>query len=449
MLDEVPTLGWVDAPSPVTKAPETARRLGLDWLGFERDGLLPGLYGSSKVRKLDTLRPAGRPSFDGCGTPVVRRMRAVAGRGRVASMMPATPPSARVLGVVAWAVLLGISGLLGNCGPNEGGDPAGEYEGALSELAGRVIAEIGDDVIAATLADFVAKADAVEAAAGAWAANPTQQTLDLARVAWIEAASTWQHAEVMPVEPDLRDEVYSWPTTNACRVDQETVRQSYLDGLADLPVNVRGLDALEGLLFAAGPDNRCKPNSAINRDGRWAALTSSEITARRADYAAAAATDLATRARAVEAQWAERLDELEPNATGLEVITDALFYLDTRTKDRKLAVSADGVESPLAARSKEHVRDNLLGFQRVLSGLDDLLVARGAEGVRDDIGEAIVVALNAVDAIEGPLSVAKEADPGAVEAAREAVGTVTGALKGPVMTSLSLEIPEEAAGDTD
>jgi D-cysteine desulfhydrase len=51
----LPRRGWVDAPSPVTPAPQLAQSLGLGWAGFKRDDLIPRLYGGSKIRKLDYL----------------------------------------------------------------------------------------------------------------------------------------------------------------------------------------------------------------------------------------------------------------------------------------------------------------------------------------------------------------------------------------------------------
>ena len=54
-LDELPRLGWVDEPTPITGLPELARRLGLASLGVKRDDLCSALHGGSKVRKLDYL----------------------------------------------------------------------------------------------------------------------------------------------------------------------------------------------------------------------------------------------------------------------------------------------------------------------------------------------------------------------------------------------------------
>ncbi len=102
--------------------------------------------------------------------------------------------------------------------------------------------------------------------------------LEAKRSAFVSAMDTWQRAEVMNVGPagmagrvaggeDLRDQIYSWPLSNACAVDQELVAMSYesAETLRDQPVNRRGLDALEYLLFVEGFDNACDPNLSTKR----------------------------------------------------------------------------------------------------------------------------------------------------------------------------------------
>ena len=51
---------------------------------------------------------------------------------------------------------------------------------------------------------------------------------------------------------DLRDEIYSWPLTNPCMVDQRTARGEYAEAtfFDDVLVNSTGFDALETLLFS-------------------------------------------------------------------------------------------------------------------------------------------------------------------------------------------------------
>src|SRR5688500_518890 len=51
----LPSIGFVDEPSPITECSDLAKELGLGWLGVKRDDLLPGLLGGSKVRTLDYL----------------------------------------------------------------------------------------------------------------------------------------------------------------------------------------------------------------------------------------------------------------------------------------------------------------------------------------------------------------------------------------------------------
>ena len=83
--------------------------------------------------------------------------------------------------------------------------------------------------------------------------------------------AVWQQLELLQVGPaglmgtvaggdSLRDAIYSWPTVNTCRVDQESARRGFLNLGAAL-VNVRGLDALEHLLFTTSADHTCSAGS--------------------------------------------------------------------------------------------------------------------------------------------------------------------------------------------
>jgi D-cysteine desulfhydrase len=57
-LDDIPRLGWIDEPTPVTPLPRTAAALGLEYLGAKRDDLGEALHGGNKPRKLDYLLAA-------------------------------------------------------------------------------------------------------------------------------------------------------------------------------------------------------------------------------------------------------------------------------------------------------------------------------------------------------------------------------------------------------
>ncbi|MCC7073929.1 MAG: pyridoxal-phosphate dependent enzyme [Deltaproteobacteria bacterium] len=54
-MSKLPSVGWVQEPSPLTALTTLARHLGLAALHVKRDDLLPGLHGGNKLRKLDLL----------------------------------------------------------------------------------------------------------------------------------------------------------------------------------------------------------------------------------------------------------------------------------------------------------------------------------------------------------------------------------------------------------
>lgn len=54
-FDVFPRLGWVSQPTPITELSVIAEKYGASWIGCKRDDLCNGLFGGSKVRKLDFL----------------------------------------------------------------------------------------------------------------------------------------------------------------------------------------------------------------------------------------------------------------------------------------------------------------------------------------------------------------------------------------------------------
>ncbi|TPV93121.1 MAG: hypothetical protein B7733_22165 [Myxococcales bacterium FL481] len=335
------------------------------------------------------------------------------------------------------------------------------------------------------------------------AANATAQAtpdapaaLEAARQAWRTAAAAWQRIEMMQIGPaassisdsggaDLRDEVYSWPTVNTCRVDQEIVTRSYLepDFAQSQLVNVYGLDAAEYLLFHDDPGNTCPPQIPIN-DGTWAALGDAEIAARRAAYAASVSRDLLARAQQLHAAWdpagggfaAAFIDPgqgASPYQNVGEVFNGvfrAMFYLDLVTKDQKLArpTGLDGtcptascperVESRWAHASREHLLANLAAFEALYYGadtpaagigFDDFLVHVGAPAIATDLTVAIDAAQARMQNGAGTLAEAVAQDNETVKADHAAVKAITDILKGPFHVALNLTIPEEGAGDSD
>jgi predicted lipoprotein len=372
-----------------------------------------------------------------------------------------------------------------SCG-SETGNNATDDTGPAAEQRREVLSLMGDEAVA-LYSEFDVEAGELDAAVTAWAADPTSENRDAARTAWREAIAAWQRAEVTQFGPagamsavaggeDLRDRIYSWPLTNACRIDQELVAEGYTtDAFADERINVKGLDALEYLLFVEGTENGCSPNSAINTDGSWAALDEAELDRRRAAYGAAITAELQVASGELVDWWVGERDfktTLATAGTGSEVyptsqealnaVSDALFYLEKETKDMKVAPPAGLMstctetvcpelrESQWANVSVAHVRENLDGFARIhLAGFDPLLREKGATELADEMATALQAAQDAFAGLDDSLVVVLEQDPQAAVAAHDALRAFVQLFRTQFLSVLDLELPKRAEGDND
>lgn len=369
-------------------------------------------------------------------------------------------------------------------GATSGGDDGFNREAMLQHL--------GEVVIQREAQTFTEATAALKSATAAYRSSLSSDDQDEARAAWREAMNVWQRLEVMQIGPagasdsalggaDLRDEIYSWPLVNRCRVDQELVEGAYQNegGFTEEAVNVRGLDALEYLLFSEGTDNACAPQNDINAQGSWSAIEG-ELDQRRADYAATAASILDAHAGQLRNAWegsflpayvgAGTDTSVYPTQRdALNATSDALFYLEKMTKDAKLGVPLaiidcgtagcpDVPESKVARHSKQQVQQNIAGFRALFTGgvgedalgFDDWLRAAGAGDVADamlaDLGSA-EAALLAID--EPTLAEALTEDPESVTALYDALSELVVHLKTDFVTVLDLELPSAVEGDND
>jgi predicted lipoprotein len=395
---------------------------------------------------------------------------------------------------LSWAVLGGllvtVAATKTGCAPipqDKGGD------WLESVMVRDVLAGIGPEVVLPTLARFTAELDALDASLAEWerASEGTAPGAPVAvQTSWRAAMMVWQELELMQVGPagsslttiageDLRDEVYSWPTVNPCRVDQEVVGGGWVEPSwfsANL-VNSYGLDAVEHIVFS-GEDNACPAQVDINTDGSWSALGPDGVAAQRVGFARALTAHLIEQAEALQTAWSPEGDNFSgalalstpdsPYADeqeALNAVFRAAFYLETVTKDRKLGqplgvldcttgTCPDDAEHLGSRASMEAIAANLRGFRRLFTGgegvgLDDLLADLGHESLAMDILADTDAALALAEASSVSISEGVESDPASVEVVFEAVKTVTDRLKGDLVTVLALEIPSEAAGDND
>lgn len=361
-----------------------------------------------------------------------------------------------------------------------------------------ILEDIGQEVILPTYEGFALKADALLIAAEGWSKDAqSAQAQESAQAAWREAATQWQLAELTQLGPtglmsevaageDLRYEIYSWPQTNDCRVDIELAAKSYAqpETFATSRINVRGLDALEYLLFYNGDQNACSTQHPLNAEGTWAAIPTQELAQRRADYAKAAAALLVRDAKRLVNAWSPQgdhyLKELTQAGQGstrytstqeaFNAISDAMFYLEKESKDMKLgpplgligctsdcAITPEKLESRHANASKAHLLANLEAFTLLYQGgpdaqsrgFDDLLRAIGQEALAEAFEADLANAKAALEAIDGELQEALAQDPDAVVAAFDALRAVVTRFRTEFISVLDLELPQRAEGDND
>ena len=392
----------------------------------------------------------------------------------------------------SWLLLGGLAGAVAvqpfGC---SGGPDTGDGGAASTATAAEYLAAIAPQVVQPALVDFASELDRLDSALQAWsdtveAGGDGLTERSTAQEVFADVMGSWQRLELMqigalasslsgaPGAEDLRDEVYSWPTINTCRIDQETVDRGFEDEafFTENLANAYGLDAIEFLLWGEA-DTVCPGQVPPASDGSWDALGEQGVRQGRAAYALALTAHLQGLTADLQTTWESFGDELTLQGSGvyedeqeaLDAAYHALFYLETTTKDRKLAqplglidcseaLCPEDVESLPSGLGAANIGWNLVGFEELFTanggtGLDDVLRDLGHDDLADQILTDLGAARAAAEAVGAPFDDAVENRTEDVEALYEAVKLVTDALKGDLATVLSLSIPDDAAGDND
>lgn len=334
--------------------------------------------------------------------------------------------------------------------------------------------------------DFVAKT-------AANAAAPTEATAQLARDSWFFLLQRVQLAEFLQFGPaasrmepgglGLRNEMYSFPTTSRCKIDEQIVDKTYEQStFKDSDYTARGLSAAEYLLFSTGTENGCSQLRNINAQGTWAALSADEIATRKAHYAAAVAEDVLSRIQALRNAWDPAGGNFTQQLTrpgagsvyrdeqaALNAVGSALFYFDKELKDWKIARPASltedcmgdctGLRESLYANvGAKNIESNVAGLALIAQGcgegnqglgFDDWLRALGQDQLADDTIAAIGGARAAALALEPSLEQVLASNAPLAQATLAKFKAVTDILKADMTTALDLELPMSVASDND
>lgn len=381
---------------------------------------------------------------------------------------------------------------------NSGGTP--NIGGSFNQT--ELITHLANNIMAPTFELFATQAKsqqtavvdycAIQASASSTEAEVSQAKSD-AQQAWRNTMNVWQQAEVMQIGPllennsALRNKIYSWPVVNACAVDQDVVY--FANGnINGSPYDItkrteprRGLDALEYLLFNENLAHSCSSTTAPSG---WDNLTPNQQKIARCNFAIEVANDVSNNGAELVSQWngangyAQTLinagnsdSEFATVHEAINRISDALFYIDSITKDNKLAkplgffanscgaqACPDDVESPYSQNSLANIENNLAALQKLFSGdvsgnthigFDDYLTDVGDSDTATKMAADIITAIAASKNYQQSLTQALANDADRVEQTHADIKNVTDQLKTDFIKSLALELPKTSAGDND
>jgi uncharacterized protein len=363
----------------------------------------------------------------------------------------------------------------------------GDADGGVVGVSRSAFLQAAASCVQTSARAFATAAADLETATAALATTPDEPTAEKARMAFRAALDAWQILEVMHVGPaaprtqpggqELRDHVYSWPLVSPCAIESTIVSRGYEDpAFSSSLVNRRGLFALDYLLFYQQDTSRCPSGPPAG----WDMLTSDERAARKRAYARAVARDVSQRGSQLAAAWDPAMGNFTavlasagpgnktfatPQA-GLNAVVAALSYLD-KIKDLKVGGPAGKLACPevscpetaYARRSRDNLRANIIGLRRLGegcgpdfqgTGLVDLLEGVGAVGVAGQLGQRLLAAQAAVDAVpREDLREAMAVDPTSVNNLHAALKAITDLIKVDLETTLDVELPDDVATDND
>lgn len=319
--------------------------------------------------------------------------------------------------------------------------------------------------------------------------DPADAKLEIVRSAFFDAMLRWARLELFQFGPQasakkdpeagqgVRDLIYPWPNVSRCRVEEQVFGRAYesagFDDLVKVPINSRGLFAVEYLSFYEGSDNDCTQFSVTNAEDAWNQTSASDLTARKHAYLKAVTNDVAARSIDLSDRWDPEGGDFSgqltsasaypDQQTALNLVAHALLYLEVEVKDYKLGAPAglyenapvDLPELSFAHGGTELLKRNLEGFRDLFVGcsgeglgFDDWLSAVGHE----DLSADIVADLDAADAFLETFPDLSAATNAQLLELHAVIKRLTDHLKSELFgqgSPIGLTLPTAVEGDTD
>jgi uncharacterized protein len=231
-------------------------------------------------------------------------------------------------------VLVGAACLLTSC-KDDKDDPSDDLFSTYDRKA--MLTRIRDNAAVPAFHQLMHSASALRSTMGQLSTTPTAANLTSAQNAWRTTVLDWKRAEVFAFGPAETQNLASGISAeaNPTVIDNALaattpIDQSFID---TRPATAKGLWALESLLF-----DRAGGSAAV-----LTRLTSQADAGRRREYLTALATDVAARASAVDAAWANgsypaQFVEADGNdvTSSLSLLTNASIQAIEKVKNERL-----------------------------------------------------------------------------------------------------------------
>jgi predicted lipoprotein len=257
---------------------------------------------------------------------------------------------------------------------------------------------------------------------------------------WKSAMLAFHLVNAAPVGPlqdnsrALLDGIYSWPFQSACGIDLLAIRFANGTALpANLPINVKGLGAIEYLLFERSLTSRCNLN-AYPQAAAWSQKPEAAKRLDRCRLANFLSRDLIARAKALDAAWDPKRGNFSKTLIdgsrfaslkdATNALSDSLFSAEKLKDDRigkPLGRHRDCIsDSRKCPEMAEHawsgialpaVLAELRGFEAAFTGgtpgirygFDDFLRSIGRGDVADTISAGLSASLSSLETLaQGP-----------------------------------------------
>ncbi len=348
--------------------------------------------------------------------------------------------------------------------------------------------------VSTKIASFEGATTDLTAAANAYCASYSPESLSILKDKFKTAMLDWQQLELYQMGPmteknsTLKTKIYNWPIVPyLCKIDEESMYAREDGDAYLLPTdnNKIGLQALEYLIFEDTLETGC-PNGATKTS--WQALSRQEKLEARCAYLKPVARELGVNAATLKTAWGTTADNYlsrkvgnaEAEQSAMQEMFNNILYIDIEMKNKKIGIPAGQdikgcPKSPAPCADKQELRysrlsrealsenvkvlaDIIFGFgEPRRGGLSAIIRQESAPASAEKSEKNVSDLLTLVDTEQSnfdDLLAKKNEDCEAAQASwicqvQTSIKTVVADFKAEYASVLKVQVPVEKQGDND